>query len=149
MRLRKWYSSDGSIGGAEIILKEDARHGVAAAQRTERKGVLSIENIVLLEDALSILHAYHDPPWTKHKTDFTTHHGGHTYRLSLQKLWGLRTEFGYVLEGSIKIPDPDDGIHIQTLRTLFENLGVKPTPPEEFMARVSRFIMENSVETPQ
>jgi len=144
VRLRKWYREDGSIDGAEMILKEDTVDGVAANQRTERKAFLSIEQLALFEHALSILKVYHDPPWTKGKTDFFAEIDHSNYRLSLQKLWGQYTEFGYVLEGSIKIEEPDDGKHLRNLQTLFEWIGVKPTLPEIFMKRVSQFIAENT-----
>ena len=148
VRLRRWYREDGSIDGAECILKEDTVDGVAAKQRTERKVFLGIEELALFEHALSILKVYHDPPWTKYKTDFSAELDHNQYRLSLQKLWGPYTVFGYVLEGSIKIKEPDDGKHTRNLHTLFESIGVKPTPPEMFMKRVSEFIAENTANDP-
>lgn len=144
VRLRRWYREDGSIDGAECILKEDTADGVAAKQRTERKQFLSIEELALFEHAFSILKVYHDPPWTKYKTDFSAGLNHNQYRLSLQKLWGQYTEFGYVLEGSIKLNERDDGTHLQNLHTLFETIGVKATLPNEFMKRVHEFIRENT-----
>lgn len=144
VRLRRWYREDGTIDGAECILKEDAAGGVAAKQRTERKAFLSIEELAIFEHALCILKVYHDPPWTKHKTDFSAEVNHNQYRLSLQKLWGQYTEFGYVLEGSIKLNESDNGLHLQNLHTLFETIGVKATPADEFMKRVQEFIRENT-----
>ena len=149
VRLRIWYEGKPlEPKGAEVILKEDIPGlGINAPSRSELKDFPALETLALIRLAFdNRLNVYHDPHWAKMKDDFKVKLNGDEYRFSLQYLHGIKTPFGYVIEGSIKIPgrittEAKEGYRSVILNFLKEH-GLHEDP-QVFQQRTDDFIREN------
>jgi hypothetical protein len=80
-----------------------------------------------------------DPPWTKHKQEFTILHKGFEYVVCLQDI----KNFAYIIEVEHLSETDDRDVHEPNIREIFAILGVEPIDPKNFTERINKYIKEN------
>ncbi len=124
----------------ELVCKEG---DVTKIARKEIKIPLdSTETVDHMAFVLDMLQFKADPPWTKHKKEYTFHYRGFDYVVCLQHI----EKFAYILEVEFLSDKDDSAIHEPNLRAIIKYLGAEPINPQDFSEKIKRYIKENKVD---